>query len=108
MGEPKFGGVQEVACAARRNRATLLGLCKQPWRNSASSALPACAPAGSSGGIICPSGFADPAAGSGDLEPHLFAAHRAPLMRSVFADPDCPAGSAHQRGRRERVKGLVG
>lgn len=63
--------------------------CKQPWRNSASSTLPACAPAGSSGEIICPSGFADPAAGSGDLEPHLFAAHGAPLMRSVFADPHC-------------------
>ena len=50
---------------------------------------------------------ADPAAVSGDLEPHLFAADRAPLIRSSFADADCTAGSAHPCGRGALVKRLL-
>lgn len=46
--------------------------------------------------------------GSGDLELHLFAARWALLMRSIFADPDCPASSAHPCGRRALVKCLLG
>lgn len=37
IGKTKFGGVQEVVCAALRNRDTLLDCCKQPRKNSARS-----------------------------------------------------------------------
>lgn len=92
--------MQEVASAARRNR-------DQQTAPEKLSPLPACAPAGSSVDNL-PSGFADPASGSGDLEPHLFAADGAPLMRSIFADRDCPAASAYPCGRRALVKRLLG
>ena len=108
MRKPKFGGVQEVACVARRNRATLLGLLQTALEKlSQQHAARLCA-SRFLREIICPSGFADPAAGSGDLEPHLLAAHREPLMRRVFADPDRPAGSAHPCGRPELLKRSVG
>lgn len=66
MGKPKFGGVQEVARAAWRNPGALLGLLQ-----TAPETLRPQRAAGSSnsrflGWIICLSGFADPAAGSGD------------------------------------------
>jgi hypothetical protein len=33
--ETKFGGAQEVACAAGRNRDRRFDLCRWPWKDSA-------------------------------------------------------------------------
>lgn len=108
MGKLKFGGVQEVASAAGETETRSWDGCKELRRNSARSTPPACAPAGSSPWIICPNGLAGPAARLGDLEPHLFVADAASLMRSNCADPDCPAGPAHPCGRQALVKRLLG
>lgn len=96
----------------RRNRDSLLGrLQTAPEKLSPQHAArrppPACAPAGSSPWIICPSCFAGPAARLGDLEPHLFAADAASLMRSNCADPDCLAGPSHPCGCQALVKRLL-
>lgn len=90
--------MQEVGRAAWRNPDTLLGLLQTaPETLSPQRAASSCN-SRFLGQIICLSGFADAAAGGGDLEPHLFAADRAPLMRSVFADPACLAGSPFRAG----------
>lgn len=97
MRKSKFGGVQEVACAARKNQDTLLGLAKSRGETQLAARCGSCA--GRFLGVDnLPGGFADPAAWSGDLEPHLFATDRAHLMRTIFADQDCPAGSAIRAG----------
>lgn len=80
-----------------RKRDTLLGLLKTAQRLSA----PLAARSGNSrflGLDNLPEPLAAPAAGNADLEFHLFAADGAPLTRCLFADPNCPAGSAVRAG----------
>lgn len=100
--KPKFGGVQEVACAAGRSR-------DKPRAREKLSPHPAARLCASRffGRLICPGGFAEPAAGSADLGPHLFAADRAPSTRRSFSDLDSPAGSARRSGRGALVKRLL-
>lgn len=69
--ETKFGGAQEVVCAAGRNRDTHFDHCRWLCKDSARSTLRDPAPAGSSRADNLPKQCAGPVARLGDLKLHL-------------------------------------
>lgn len=108
MREPKFGGVQEVACAAGRNRATLSGLLQTALEKLSQQHVARLCASRFLRGDNLPERLRGPGRWErGFRTPSVCGARGSPNAQR-FRGPTLSAGSAHPCGRRELVKRLVG